>query len=357
MKKKKGREITYGEAIREALEQSLAKDSSVYVMGLCVDDPKGIFGTTLNLHEKFGRERVFDTPISENAMTGICTGSALASMRPVLVHARCDFMLYSMDQIVNHAAKWRYMSGGRLKVPITIRAIVGRGWGQGAQHSQSLQAFFAHVPGLKVVMPSNAYDAKGLLMACIEDDSPTIVIEYRWLYDHKGEVPENPYTLPLGKADIKRKGKDVTIVAISYMVYESLRAARVLYEDGIDVEIVDPRSLSPLDKDAIYNSVKKTGRLVVADTSWESCGVAAEITALVADRCFNELRAPVKRVCMPDVPMPTSCALERLVYPGPGDISMAVKEVVSGKSRETLLKEGQGRFLDNMPEKEFHGPF
>jgi pyruvate dehydrogenase E1 component beta subunit len=278
-------------------------------------------------------------------------------MRPVLVHARLDFILYSMDQIINHAAKWCYMSGGKLRVPITIRAVVGRGWGQGAQHSQSLQALFAHIPGLKVVMPSTPYDAKGLLMASIRDDSPTIVIEYRWLYDHTGDVPEEPYTVPLGKAAVRRKGKDATIVATSYMVYESLRAAEILAREGIEVEIVDPRSLVPLDRDMICISVRKTGRLIVADTGWKNCGFSAEIAALASEDCFADLRAPVRRVCLADVPMPTSCALEKLAYPGPAEIVLAVREIVSGKSREKLLEEGHPSACDGLPEKQFHGPF
>ena len=357
MNKKRERKITYREAIREALAQSMAMDPSVYIMGLCVDDPKGVFGTTLNLHREFGRERVFDVPISENAMTGVCTGSALVGMRPILVHARFDFILYSMDQIVNHAAKWCYLSGGRLRAPITIRAIIGRGWGQGAQHSQSLQAFFAHVPGLKVVMPATPYDAKGLLMACVRDDSPTLCVEHRWLFDQRGAVPEEPYIVPIGEATVRRRGRDVTIVATSYMVCEALRAAEALRKDGIEAEVIDLRSISPLDRDAIYNSVRKTGRLVVADTGWTTCGVAAEIVALASDRCFRDLKAPVKRVCMKDVPLPTSCALEKLAYPSPRDIALAVKEVVWGKSLDVLVREGHGSGIEDSVENQFRGPF
>jgi pyruvate dehydrogenase E1 component beta subunit len=344
------REIKYFEAINEALRQAMEQDDSVFLMGLGVDDPKGIFGSTLGLWQQFGRERVFDMPIAENGMTGIAIGAALAGMRPVMSHQRMDFMLYCMDQLINHAAKWRYMSGGLLRVPLTVRAIIGRGWGQGAQHSQSLQALFAHVPGLKVAMPVSPYDVKGLLLASIADDNPVIFIEHRRLYDLTGPVPEEPYTIPLGKGVIRREGKDVTIIATSYMVTEAEQAADALTKEGIEVELIDPRTLKPLDEELILNSVKKTGRLVVADNGWKTAGVGAEIAARVAYAAFDSLKAPIVRVAFPDVPTPTSVTLEQAFYPGSEDIVAAVKEVLLGESQDTFAS-------TKASEDEFTGPF
>ena len=344
------REIKYFEAINEALRHAMEQDDSVFLMGLGVDDPKGIFGSTLGLWQRFGRERVFDMPIAENGMTGIAIGAALAGMRPVMSHQRMDFMLYCMDQLINHAAKWRYMSGGLLRVPLTVRAIIGRGWGQGAQHAQSLQAFFAHVPGLKVVMPASPYDVKGLLLASIADDNPVIFIEHRRLYDLTGPVPEEPYTVPLGKGVIRREGKDVTIVATSYMVPEAEQAADALAAEGIEVELIDPRTLKPLDEALILNSVKKTGRLVVADNAPKTAGFGAEIAARVAYAAFASLKAQIVRVAFPDVPTPTTIALEQAFYPGPEDIVAAVKEVVLGESQDTSA-------LTKTSKDEFTGPF
>jgi pyruvate dehydrogenase E1 component beta subunit len=319
------RELTFREAISEAFLQAMQKEE-VFIMGAGVDDPKGIFGTTLQARKRFGK-RVFDVPLAENSITGIAIGAALAGMRPVVVHARNDFALLTMDQIVNHAAKWKYMSGGVLDVPITIRCIVGRGWGQAAQHSQSLQALFAHVPGLQVLMPATPQDAKGLLLAGIQSNSPTIYIEHRWLYDQKGPVPEEPFTVPIGKGMIRRSGEDVTIVAISYMLVESLRAAEVLQGEGINPEVIDLRSVKPWDKEMVFGSVRKTGRLVIADTGWRSFGVASEIACEVGENLFGALKSPIKRITLPDAPTPASPHLERAYYPGAQEIVMAVKGV------------------------------
>jgi pyruvate/2-oxoglutarate/acetoin dehydrogenase E1 component len=234
-----------------------------------------------------------------------------------------------MDQIVNHAAKWSYMTGGKVKVPLTIRAVIGRGWGSAAQHSQSLQAIFAHIPGLKVVMPASPYDAKGLLLGSIAGDSPTIVIEHRWLYDQEEGVPEEPYLIPAGKGIVRRGGSDVTIIATSYMVYEALRAASELEREGISAEVVDLRSVLPLDEGLIAGSVKKTGRLIVADTGWKVCGVAAEVAAVAAEKAFDSLKAPVRRICLPASPTPASSALEKAYYPGVENIVKAAREIVS----------------------------
>lgn len=322
------REITYREAIREALSQALELDERVFLLGEGIDDPGGVFGTTLGLKERFGGERVMDIPIAENGMTGVAVGAAMTGMRPVFIHMRVDFLPMCMDQIVNHAAKWSYMTGGKVKVPLTIRAIIGRGWGSAAQHSQSLQALFAHVPGLRVLMPASPYDAKGLLLGSISSESPTIIIEHRWLYDQKEGVSEEPFVIHAGRGTVRREGTDVSIVASSYMVYEALRAADELAREGIGAEVVDLRSILPMDEELVVESVNKTGRLVVADTGWRSCGVSAEVAALAAERAFGSLRAPVKRVCLPMAPTPASYLLEQAYYPTFRDIVSAAKEIL-----------------------------
>jgi pyruvate dehydrogenase E1 component beta subunit len=322
------REILYREAIDEGTRQAMAKDASIFVMGVGVDDPNGIFGTTRGAYLEFGAARVFDTPLSEATLTGAAVGAALGGFHPMLVHARNDFLLLTMDQIVNNAAKWRYMSGGRLRVPLTIRAIIGRGWGQAAQHSQSLQAMFGHVPGLAVVMPATPGDVKGLLIAALTADYPVICLEHRWLYDRKGPVPEEPYAVPIGRAAIARAGRDVTIVAVSHMVLEALDAAQRLEADGVSAEVVDLRSVRPLDSDLVAESVRRTGRLVVADTGWRSFGVGAEVAARIGEVCFGGLKAPIRRVALPDVPTPCSSALEKVYYPGAQEIADAVRSTL-----------------------------
>lgn len=324
---KKLRGLTYREAIREALMLTMKRDSSVFIMGEGVDDPSGIFGTTTGLNRIFGSDRVFDTPIAENTMTGIALGAAISGMKPVIIHMRMDFLLLAMDQIVNHISKWSYMFGGKLKVPLVIRSIIGRGWGSAGQHSQSLQALFLHIPGLKVVMPATPYDAKGLLIASIEDKAPVIFIEHRLLYEHIGYVPENSYSVPIGKGAIRKVGRDVTVVGISHMAFESLKAAEILKKEGFDIEVIDIRSIKPLDDELIFKSVKKTGRLVIADTGWITGGAAAEISARAAGSVFKYLKAPVLRVCCPDCPTPASPVLEKNFYPGAREIASAVKKI------------------------------
>ena len=348
------REIKYQQAISEAHVQTMEKDSSVFIFGVGVNDPTGIFGTTLEAGKRFGPSRVIDTPLSENTLTGIGVGAAICGMRPVLVHARNDFLLLTMDQIVNHAAKWRYMSGGILSVPLLIRAIVGRGWGQAAQHSQSLQALFAHIPGLNVIMPSTAYDAKGLIAGALINDRTTICIEHRWLYEKMGPVPEELYTIPFGKGRIVRKGSDVTILAISHMVLESVDAATECAKDNIDVEIIDPRTLRPLDEDIILESVKKTGRLIIADTAWRTCGISAEIAALAAEKCFNSLKAPVIRIGLPETPTPCSSVLENAYYPSVNTIVEAAKSLVKGNAN---FKDDIETHRQQSKDKQFSGPF
>lgn len=351
------REIKYSQALDEGLCQAMEQDSSVFVMGVGVDDPKGIFGTTLGALRKFGARRVFDTPLAENGLTGVAIGAAIEGLRPVLVHARNDFLLLTMDQLVNHAAKWRYMCGGKLSVPLTVRAIIGRGWGQAAQHSQSLQALLMHVPGLKVVMPSTPYDAKGLLIASIEENAPVIVLEHRWLYDQTGPVPEEPFRVPIGKAAVLREGTDVTVVAISHMVVETKKAAATLQAEGIEAEILDLRTLAPLDTPAVLASVRKTGRLVIADHAWRTCGAGAEIAALAAEHALDALKAPVKRVTLPDTPTPCAAPLEKLYYPGATEIAAAAREAVFGSRLADAAPAHERHAASKEHDRDFKGPF
>ena len=350
------RELKYFEAIREAQDQCMAEDQSIYVMGLGVPDPKGIFGTTLGLQEKYGAERVMDMPLAESAMTGVAIGSAITGMRPVMTHQRVDFAIVAMEQIVNQAAKWSYMFDGRLKVPLVIRMIIGRGWGQGPQHSQSLQALFAHVPGLKVVMPTTAYDAKGLLISAIEDDNPVVMLEHRWLYDISDEVPDEKYRVSLGQARVMREGKDITLVGMSYMSLESLRASELLEERGVNAEVVDLRSLRPLDEDTLLSSVRKTGRLIVSDTANRQYGASAEILALVTEKAFSSLKAAPERVTQPEHPAPTSPALCDAYYPGAGQIAARALNMLGRKVDQDLFARPENRRPDQ-PDPTFIGPF
>jgi pyruvate/2-oxoglutarate/acetoin dehydrogenase E1 component len=350
------RTLTFAEAIREATEQAMTRDEGTIIMGLGVPDPKGIFGTTLGLKEQFGNERVMDMPASENGMTGIAIGAALNGLRPIMTHQRVDFALLALEQIINQAAKWHYMFDGKSKVPLVIRMIIGRGWGQGPQHSQSLQSFFAHVPGLKVVMPFSPHDAKGLLLASIEDDNPVIFLEHRWLHNLTGPVPEDYYTVPLGIAEIKRPGKDITIASVSHMTYEALRAAAVLDSGGISVEVIDIRSLKPLDAACIVASLKKTGRLMVLDTGWKTCGFAGEIVALAAEQCLSSLRSPPIRITLPEYPLPTSPALSCNYYPGLRQIVQKGLTLM-GEADLRLEIPDSDRIPHDVPDLGFKGPF
>ncbi len=322
------RELTYAEAIHEATEQEMARDASVVVLGLGVDDFRGIHGTTAGLHQKFGGDRAFDTPLSEDAMTGVAIGAALGGLRPIHVHIRMDFLLLAMNQLVNMAAKMRYMSGGALSVPLVVRAIIGRSWGQGAQHSQGLHAMFMHVPGLKVVAPTTPYDAKGCLVTAIRDDDPVIFVEHRLVHTLRGPVPSGEYTVPFGRARVLAPGGDVTLVGISHMVVECLRAARHLEGVGIGAEVIDPVTLSPLDTGTIVESVRKTGRLLVVDTAWLSCGASAEIVTRVVERLQGERQVRVGRLGFEPVTCPPSPALERLFYPDGQKIAAAAYRLV-----------------------------
>src|SRR5262244_269523 len=320
--------LSFAQAINAALRQALELDPGVFVYGIGADGPAGIFGTTAGLVEKFGPKRVFDTPIAEAGLSALAAGAASNGLRPVLVHQRLDFMLYSVDQVVNWMAPWRFMSGGRAKMPVTIRAIIGKGWGQGPQHTKSLHTWFAHVPGLQVVMPGSPADAKGLLLSSIMSDDPTVFIEGRSLFSMREEVPDAPYFIRLGEALVRRAGKDVTLVSMGSMVPLALQAADTLAKTGIDAEIVDLRCLMPLDIASIITSVKKTGRLVVAEPGWRMYGAAAEIIATVVET-LGEMRGRPRRVAWPQSAVPTSSKLEEQFYPTSDDIVDACRASVT----------------------------
>ena len=349
------REITFAEAIREGLSVAMELDSNVICYALGIDDPKGTFGTTLGLRERFGSRRVFDTPTSENAMTGNGIGAALNGIRPVMTHQRLDFFLLAMDQLVNNAAKWRYMFGGQSSVPITIRLILGRGWGQGPTHSQNLQSWFAHIPGLKVVMPTTPADAKGLLLSSIFDPDPVVFLEQRWLHNLRGEVAEGDVRIPIGEARHVRDGKDVTIVSHSYMTVEVIHALGSLQEQGVSCDVLDLRTVRPLDWAAIYASVEKTGRLLVVDTANPVCSIASEIVAGVARERFTSLRCPPRQLTPPDTPSPTSPALARGFYPNSDDV---IREVGILMGRELIADTASLRkHAHDVPGDWFTGPF
>jgi len=362
MRRYDGRNISFAEAVREGLDEAMQHDSRVIVIGEGVPDPKAIFNTTAGLFEKYGSSRIFDMPLAENGLTGICIGAALAGIRPVMVHQRLDFVLLAMDQLVNNAAKWHYMFDGKASVPLVVRMIVGRGWGQGPQHSQSLQAMFAMVAGLKVIMPMSAYDAKGMMISAIEDDGPVLFIEHRWLHHVKDSVPEKYYKVPLDKARVLHEGSAVTVAAFSYMALESLAAAKALKSlMGLAIEVLDMRSIRPLDIEAVIKSVRKTGRLVVADTASHTGSIAGELIAQVSEKAFQTLKAAPLRIASPDYPTPTSHFMTEHYYPGAQTIADAVIELV-GINKGTdeyaeLLVSLSNKRPHDIPDREFTGPF
>jgi pyruvate/2-oxoglutarate/acetoin dehydrogenase E1 component len=355
------RELTYVQALQEGMHQAMLANSNVILIGEGVPDPKAIFGSTAALREHFGPKRVFDMPLSENGMTGVCIGAALSGIRPVMVHQRIDFGLLAMDQLVNNAAKWHYMFNGLANVPMVVRFIIGRGWGQGPQHSQSLQALFAHIPGFKVVLPATAYDAKGMLMAAIEDNNPVIFIEHRWLHNVRDQVPEEKYEVSLDRARILHAGDQVTVAAFSYMVMEAMQVARALADYGIYVEVIDMRSARPLDVDTVANSVRKTGCLLVLDTGWISGGIAGELIAGVVERAFSALRKAPVRIASPDHPVPTSHHMAERYYPGAIQVYEAIKDLtgaqVTQSADEMILKSIQHSGPHDVPNAKFTGPF
>lgn len=331
MHKEKGderlREITYGEAIREAIRLEMTANSSVFLLGEDIGVYGGAFGVTKGLIHEFGRERVRDTPISELGLTGVAVGAALTGMRPIVDIQFSDFITLAADQIVNQAAKIRYMYGGEGRVPLVIRTPGGSGTGAAAQHSQSLEAWMTHIPGLKVVQPATAYDAKGLMLSAIQDDNPVLFYEHKLLYKTSSHVPEKPFTIPLGQADVKRTGTDVTIVATSWMVHTALEAADLLEQQGVDVEVIDPRTLVPLDEQTIIRSVEKTNRLMVVHEAVKRGGYGAEIASMVAEKAFHHLRAPIQRLGGKAVPIPNNKYLEAAAIPQVHDIVQAGKDL------------------------------
>ncbi len=340
--------MKFKEAVRNATLQAMEADPSVFLIGVGIIDPRAVWGTLAGVLERFGPDRVVEGPLSEDALTGMSLGAATLGLKPVLIHHRMDFVMLSMNQLINHAAHWRAMFGGQMQVPLVVRAIVGRGWGNGPQHTASHHAMFSRMPGLKTVVPANPPAAKGLLLAAIEDEDPVIYIEHRWLHEDEGTVPEEYYVTPLGKAEILRQGSDVTIVGVGPMVSESLKAAAALEESGVSAEVIDPRTLRPLDTETILNSVAKTGRLVVADSDWGPCGVAGEIIALAAEHVFGSLKASPRRVTWPDSSVPSSSALEGQFYPGAQDVQKAALEA---------CQQVRGGSLVRSTVKPFEGPF
>jgi len=318
------RTLKFSEALSEGIVQAMSVDDSIYMTGHAVDYPSGIFGTTDAATKKFGPKRVFDSPSMENASAGIAIGAAAMGKRPIIVHPRADFMFLAFDQMINLASKWRYMYGGNAgTVPIVVRAIIGKGWGQGATHSQSLQAPLAHFPGLTVAMPSCPADAKGLMIAALQGDDPVIIFEHRSLYGMEGDVPKAMSPVHFGEARVARAGSDITVVATSLMVQEALQAAKELERLNIDIEVIDPRTIRPLDEASILKSIKKTGRLIVADTSWELCGFASEVAALASEKAFHDLKAPVRRITLANCPAPASKSLEDVFYPKASTLAKA----------------------------------
>jgi pyruvate dehydrogenase E1 component beta subunit len=335
------RKITYQQAINEAIDQEMARDENIVLMGEDVvggsgsdgemDAWGGVLGVTKGLYGKYG-DRIMDTPISESGFVGAAVGAAASGLRPICELMFIDFMGVCFDQIFNQAAKFRYMFGGKAETPVVIRTMYGAGFRAAAQHSQCLYPLFTHIPGLKVVLPSSPYDVKGLLIQAIRDNDPVIFCEHKVLYTLEGDVPEESYTIPFGEANIVREGDDVTIVAFGRMVHQAMKAAAVLAKEGISCEIIDPRTTSPLDEDSILESVENTGRLVVVDEASPRCGMAADISALVARKGFSSLKAPIEVVTPPHTPVPFNGKLEDLYVPNPDKIAAAVRATAGYKA-------------------------
>ena len=345
------RVLTFSQALHEAIEQEMTRDPSVFMLGQGIDDFKGFYGTTKGFVEKFGEQRIFDTPLSEDAMTGVAIGAAIAGQRPILTHIRMDFMLLSMNQLINMAAKMRYMFGGQVSVPLVVRSVIGRSWGQGAQHSQGLHSLFMHFPGLRVVAPTTPFDAKGLMTTSIRDNNPVIFVEHRMVHFQKGHVPVESYTVPFGKCRVLSPGNDVTLVGVSHAAVECMRAAGVLAEKGISAEVVDPVSLSPMDTTGIAESVRKTGRLLVVDSSWAFGGASAEIVTGVAEKLQGQKPFSFARLGFAPVVCPTTKALESLFYPTAQSIAARAYALITGKTDWTPQHVEAPEIL------EFKGPF
>lgn len=345
------RVLRYVDALCEGVAQEMERDPRVFLFGLDVDDHKAIQGSTRGLQQRFGPDRVFNTPLSEDAMTGVAIGAAMAGLRPIHVHIRMDFLMLCMNQLVNMASKAHYMYGGSVKVPMVVRSMIGKSWGQGAQHSQGLHSLFMHIPGLKVVAPSNAHDAKGCMIAAIRDDNPVIFVEHRLLYFSEAYVPEESFTVNPGRSRVIVSGSDITVVGVSNMVLECLRAQEMLAEEGIHAEVIDPIWLSPLDTDSIVASAERTGKLLVVDNAWLNCGASAEIAARVAERASRPIE--IARMGFAPTSCPPSPPLEHEFYPNPATIARRIHQMVRpgavwepSKERARLAYQAQ-----------FRGPF
>ncbi len=348
--------ITFASAINEALHQAMDVDKNVILYGLGADDPKRIFGTTAGLKEKFGNERVFDMPTSENAMTGVAIGASLNGIRPIMTHQRVDFFFLALDQLVNNAAKWHFMFNGHGTVPITILLIIGRGWGQGPTHSQNIHSFFSQIPGLKVVMPSTPEDAKGLLLESIFDDNPVLFIQHRWLHGMQGYVPSDFYKIPLGKAHRIRKGSSVTIVGMSIMTIEAIRASNFLSTYGVSCDIIDLRTIYPIDWPTIFESVSKTGRLLTLDNGHTTGSIAGEIIAKVSMELWKKMKSAPQRLAMPDFPEATSFALTKNYHIRAEHIVSKVSEMLNKEILVDSLIE-ERKYPHDVPGDWFTGPF
>lgn len=322
----KNSKLTYSDTINKTLDYLLSSDPSVILLGQGVKSPWYVGSTCNGLVRKHGEERVLDTPVSENGITGAAVGAAIVGMKSIIVHPRMDFMLYAMDPIINQAANWHFMSGGLSNVPVVFWGVINRGGEQAAQHSQSLYSIFSHIPGLKVIAPSTPYDVKGLLISAVRDNNPVFFVDDRWLYGITGNVPDEEYEIPIGKGIVRREGKDLTLVSFSYVMQEAIKAADILQNDGIDVELIDLRSIKPYDKDLLIESIKKTGKLVIADGSWKTGGFSAEIAAFAVENTFQYLKSPVLRICLPDTPAPASTILEEEYYISSDKITKAIKQ-------------------------------
>ncbi|MAT09326.1 MAG: alpha-ketoacid dehydrogenase subunit beta [Chloroflexi bacterium] len=345
------RKLSFCDALLEATRQEMERDPAVFVYGIGVPDHKKIFGSTAGLLEQFGPDRCFDTPLCEETMTGFGLGAAIGGMRPIHIHIRVDFLLLAMNQLVNMISTYAYSTGGNKSVPMVIRVVVGRGWGQGYQHSKTLHSWLAHIPGLKVVMPTTPRDAKGLLTSAIRDDNPVVFIEHRWLYWAEEDVPEEPFTIPIGESKVIQQGEDITIVATSWMNIEALKAAEVLGRRGVSVEIVDPRTITPLDDSLIVESVNKTRHCIVADIDWLDYGFSAEVATRVYEKSFKRLKSPITRIGFAHTPCPTGRVLENEFYPNAIDIIRAIENKL-GLSPTDLDDE---EFYSH--ERRFKGPF
>jgi pyruvate/2-oxoglutarate/acetoin dehydrogenase E1 component len=357
----KARKLQAAQALREAFEQAMAADPRVFMVGLGASDPKGIFGTTSGLQEKFGAARVIDPPCSESALTGIAIGAALMGQRPILSHQRVEFSLLALEQIIDNAAKMHYVSRGQHRVPVVIRMIIGRGWGQGAQHAQSLEVLYSHIPGLKVVMPVTPADHKGMMLAAIADDSPVIFLEHRWCHYTEGEVPVDPIPASLDGPEKLADGEDITVVATSFMVLEAMQAVSAAAKYGVKADFFDLRVLRPLNLAAILASVKRTGRLLFIDTGWTTYGIGAEVVAQATEQAFDSLRTAPRRLGLPEMPVPASPVLAKSYYVTAADIVDTILQMANPTAdRQTARAELEAirdKLPFDVPHPAFKGPF